>query len=875
MTLLNGHELAKGSRRRLTRRRWARLSAFALGLALCTGMIVALAIEALNKINALNTANSDNVQWTLSQSEVEFLTFYNAVVVAHTSADHDLADLRKWFDIFYSRMDTIQTSGLYAELTHLPDLAGPFARVAGFLDATIPLMDGSDEGLRTALPLLTRHAMEIRNDVRLISLEGIRTFARQSDIQRESVSDTMSRIAALTGGLVIALLVLVFFLTRLYRISQAQATENQLTRDRLEAMLKTSLDAVLVVDKSGKFIEFNGAAEDIFGYSKAEAIGQEMTTLIFPEHLIAAHNAGMSHYLATGKERVIGKGRIQLEARRKSGEVFPVELSIARTNSPDGEIFVSFLRDISERVAADAKLLKALVDAQAGERAKAHFLAVMSHEMRTPLNGLLGSLDLLHRTKLSAKQGEYISIMQASGRMLLHHVNDVLDIAKLEAGKTSAEKTAFDLENLIREVMDGQRPLAQASGTTLMFDPGASEIGTVWGDAQGLRQVMLNLIGNAIKFTRNGAVTVGIEELESQGPRKLVEITVVDTGLGISESDLERVFDDFVTLDSSYERGAEGTGLGLGIARRVVRAMGGEIGAESEPGEGSLFWVRVPLSVPDGPSITSPTKSLPNTGSGAIAPRSVLVVEDNPINRFVVREMLEAEGHRVTEASDGDEGVRIAAMLPFDLILMDISMPRLNGIEATKQIRRGKGASAQSTIIALTAHALPVDIAQFEAAGMNGTLTKPLDSTALRAAMQDTDFRQAGGAAPLETARTSNSDPLINGETLDQLRIGLGAEKTTTLIARFLIEGDTAITGISALVLQGDHMAATAAVHALAGSAATFGATRLRNLLAGMEKDAKEGRNERLADFLAQLAEVWTGTRDAFQNSASSGVILT
>ncbi len=849
--------------RRATQARLSRLVAFSLALILCTGVIVALAIEAQNKINALNTANSDNVQWTLSQSEVEFLMFHSALMQAQAVPDPDTAPLRKWFDVFYSRIDTLHQSPLYAELTHLPRLVDPFARIAAFLNDTARLIDGPDADLVADLPALAARADALRADVRAISLEGINTFAHQSDVQREGVSNAMTRIAALTGGLVIALLVLVFFLIRLSRITIGQARDNQLTGDRLDAMLRTSLDAILVVDRSGRFVEFNGAAEKIFGYSKEDAVGSCMTDLIFPSHLIAAHAAGMANYLKTGQQRFIGQGRVQLEARRRSGEVFPVELSIARTNAPDGEIFVSFLRDISERVAAEDKLITALIDAQAGERAKTHFLAVMSHEMRTPLNGLLGTLDLMNGTALSDKQAEYLAIMQTSGRLLLHHVNDVLDIAKLEAGKTGADKQSFELENLVAEVLDGLRPLAQARGNTLTLDPGRAPIGTVQGDPQALRQVLLNLASNAIKFTFNGSVNVGLAQLQSQNADTLVEFTIADTGLGIAPDDLDRIFEDFVTLDGSYGRRAEGTGLGLGIARRLTGVMGGQIGAESELGEGSLFWVRLPFSVPATTKVDAP-RIQPPQDAPRPRPCSVLVVEDNAINRFIVREMLLADGHHVTEANDGDDGVRAAQATRFDLILMDVSMPRLNGIEATQQIRAGQGASAKTTILALTAHALPADKARFLQAGMNGSLTKPLQTDALRAIMQETLGDQWLISAPGPYASAAGpDDPLIAPAVLADLRDSLGPAIAQSLLTRFHRELDAALLDIGGVIHARDAAAATAALHRMAGSAATFGAHRLLNLLFRMEQQSKEGALDQVEQALPALYQLWAETRNA------------
>ncbi|MFN3605837.1 MAG: PAS domain S-box protein, partial [Cypionkella sp.] len=397
--------------------------------------ITALARQALDQIRILNTASSDNLQWTLSQTEVEFLLYYNAILHAASNPAKCLSDVRRRFDIFYSRIDTIRHGPIYGSLAVKPQMAEEFAHLDAFVVATIPHIDGPDDALRAQLPRLISEAASLRGDIRAISLEGIRVFSEIADLQRQSVSETMQRIALLTVSLILLLLLALFLLARIYGTTRRQAVENKAVRERLQAMLNTSLDAVLVVDRNGRFIEFNGAATEIFGYTAQEALGQEMTKLIFAEHMIAAHNAGMKRHLETGAQRVIGAGRVQVEAKRKSGEVFPVELSVAKTMSPAGEIFVSYLRDISDRMRAEEHLTKARDDALAGERAKARFMAVMSHEMRTPLNGLLGALDLLRSTPLTAKQREFTEVMQKTGALLLHHVSDVLDISRLESGK--------------------------------------------------------------------------------------------------------------------------------------------------------------------------------------------------------------------------------------------------------------------------------------------------------------------------------------------------------------------------------------------------------------------------------------------------------
>lgn len=833
--------------------RWVATAAAGLVFVVFTIGIATLTQQAYREINGLNTAKSDNLQWTLAQGEVEFLSFYTELIRLDSGQTKDVTALRRWFDIFYSRMNTIATGKLYSQLAKGQKLVPNFAHIDGFLRETAVLIDGDDKTLLAAIPDIVTKAAPLRGEIRAISLEGIRIFSELSDQRRGSVSATMLRIASLTVGLVVMLLFGVFWLTRLYRFGRQQTLETQQTRDRLLAMLNTSLDAVLVVDREGRFLEFNGAASEIFGYTQAEALGREMTELIFPEHLIEPHLRGMRHHLATGETRLLGSGRVQVEARRKSGEVFPVELSIAKTMSPQGEIFVSYLRDISDRREAEEKLLMARDEALAGERAKSRFIAVMSHEMRTPLNGLLGSLDLLKSTDLNDKQTQLSDMMQSSGQLLLHHVNDVLDISRLEGGNLANDLSALDLEGLIDEIVESQSALSTAKGLTLVYDRPVPNIGFLITSAIGLRQILLNLVNNAIKFTEKGTVTV---QAVVTPDGKQVRLSVKDTGAGILPADQARIFEDFVTLDSSFGRKADGTGLGLGIARRLVQAIGGEIGVDSQPGQGSLFWLEIPYRR----ATKASAKTLAPPKKKMLRAMDILVVEDNQINRFILREMLQGNGHRVTEAHDGLAGLDLAGRHKFDLIFMDISMPRLDGIAATVQLRAGNSVSRAVPIIALTAHASDEDRALFLASGMNAVLTKPLN----REAMFEIMAKVTKPNRPLKEApfmAQETAETLLFNAALDDLIEVLGPKKVTDLATRYLEEGETVLPRIIHCFEIADHSAAQSVIHSFAGSCATFGATALQTLLAGMESDLKQGRIESARAALPRLTFIWSKSK--------------
>ncbi|MEE4187143.1 MAG: PAS domain S-box protein, partial [Roseobacter sp.] len=375
-----------------------------------------------DKIEALATANSDSVQWSLAQSDVELLALQATISDAIVDPDAPVSTVRTRFDVFYSRARTLATSPLFEQIRRDPEMGAALKSVEDYLEKSALLIDSEDTTLRDGLPRLKDMTSEIREDVRNFNMKGVGVLSRVSDTQRIQTAETLNLAALMIVAFFFVLTVMLGLLVYLFIRSQQRTVEQSLIRARLAAIVSTSLDAVIAVNKDGAIIDFNGAAEQIFGYTREEVIGRQMEDVIVPDHLIEAHQNGMDRYRTTGVKHVIGKGRVQLEARRKNGEVFPVELSIACAESEEGEIFVSFLRDISRRIEAEQDLIKARDDAVAGEKAKADLIAVMSHEMRTPLNGMLGTLQLIDPNRLSQKEKEYVEIIGASGKLLLHHV---------------------------------------------------------------------------------------------------------------------------------------------------------------------------------------------------------------------------------------------------------------------------------------------------------------------------------------------------------------------------------------------------------------------------------------------------------------------
>ncbi len=367
-------------------------------------------------------------------------------------------------------------------------------------------------------------------------------------------------------------------------------------------------------------------------------------------------------------------------------------------------------------------LEKAQAEAQEANRAKSAFLAMMSHELRTPMNGVLGMAHALAATKLDRQQADYLDMIVQSGDGLMAILNDILDLSKIEAGKLDLESVGFDLETMGRQAFLLWSESARQKGLELTFDIDPATPTWLVGDPVRVRQILLNLISNALKFTDQGSVAVRIAPLAPQG----IEIVVADTGVGMRRDQQENLFQAFSQAEISTTRRYGGTGLGLSICRQLVAMMGGEISVESEPGSGSTFRVALPL----------PTGAPPETSQAApdtvsLEGRQVLVVDDNKVNQAVARAILEAAGATVSLADDGLDGLDVLRAGQFDVVLMDVHMPRMDGIEALRRIRAGEAGPRGVPVLALTADAMSDECERLIAQGFDEVHHKPIQPAEL------------------------------------------------------------------------------------------------------------------------------------------------
>lgn len=519
------------------------------------------------------------------------------------------------------------------------------------------------------------------------------------------------------------------------------------SEENYRELFENATDIVYTQDIDWNFIWINRAAERLTGYTREEARGRSGTLILAPEHIPRA--------LEATRRKLAGEPTpaYEVDLITKDGQRIPVELNsrlIFRDGQPVG--IQGIARDITSRKRVEAELQRAKEAAEAASRAKSEFLANVSHEIRTPMNGILGMTELALQSDLSTEQRECIEMVKACGDSLLNVINDILDFSRIEAGKLRLDSKEYGLRAHLDDVVKGFALRAREKGVALTWTVTPSTPDMVLGDVNRLRQVLINLVGNAIKFTGSGAVSIDVSsdaaptdnDRRAADSERWLHFAVRDTGIGVPSEKHATIFEAFEQVDGSTTRHFGGTGLGLAISKRLVDLMGGHIWVESEVGQGSTFHFTIPLEVAAHRQPPEPCTPATATvlGSRDVGHLRVLLAEDNAVNQKLVMRLLEQHGHTVVVVNNGREAVAAVERQAFDVVLMDIQMPEMGGLEATAEIRRreANGTARASPvphlpIVALTAHAMHGDEARCLAAGMDGYVAKPIRMPVLLAEM--------------------------------------------------------------------------------------------------------------------------------------------
>jgi PAS domain S-box-containing protein len=766
---------------------------------------------------------------------------------------------------------------------------------------------------------------------------------------------------------------------------------------RIRVVMESSLDALVVMDGDNVVREWNPRAEELLGLSAAEVVGHPSARDRVPPRVWEHQEQAFASY-AKSSDPAVFRARITDVATHADGTEIPVEVTVAAARIGDDLVMSRFIRDITEFRRAQAEIERARDEAEAAAQAKSSFLATMSHEIRTPMNAIVGMTSLLRDTSLDAEQRKYVETVRMSGDQLLSIINDILDFSKIESGKLELESHPFALREVIESSLDLLAPQAAAKELDLGYLLETDGSTNLVGDSTRLRQILINFLSNAVKFTNSGSVTIHgrLETLvvEDGEERARVRLEVRDTGIGIPPEKLESLFQSFTQVDASITRKYGGTGLGLAISKRLVEAMGGTVSVESAVGIGSTFAIDVTLPRIPGPDpvladipeflegcralvvddnavnrelleaqlsgwgmeavcferpadalalidtgewfdvaildmampemdgirladalaeatgFTLPIVLLSSIGgvdpavargrlaatlskpvkpailrsaiTAAVAgdapspaaadvetpappllgqPLRILVAEDNLVNQQVAIATLERFGHRVDVASDGVEAVAAVHRQEYDLVLMDVQMPNLDGLEATRRIRMELESDRQPRIVAMTANAFTEDREACIAAGMDDFLTKPVARDDMARVLAGTPVAAArGGHGLFGDERDPREAPIVDAAQLDAATAGDRA------LAQLLIdlheeEGTALIAQLRAAVEAGDIEALRGTAHTLKSASASVGAMRLARLCEALELAARGGAVEDPAGSVDEIVETFGSTQ--------------
>ena len=640
----------------------------------------------------------------------------------------------------------------------------------------------------------------------------------------------------------------------------------QVSEQRHRLLADNAIDVILTTDLAGRYSYVSPSVEKLLGFGPDEIVGHSMEDVLAPGSLpiAEAYFKELRADLLAG--RPLSPFRAELEQRRKDGSTVWTDVTASPLLNTDGS-FVEILgvaRDISERKRYEHDLRQVYDAAEAANAAKSEFLAHMSHEIRTPMNAVLGLAQVLEREPLAANQRDMVERIRTAGQSLLAILNDVLDLSKIEAGQLRIEPRPFELEPLLANLDSLMGQAARAKGLALKIEMPATQPGLLVGDRLRLEQVLFNLTGNAIKFTERGEVTLLVETLEASASALRLRFEVRDSGIGIDPEALSHLFAPFTQADAGIGRRFGGTGLGLSICKRLVGLMGGEIGAESKPGEGSVFWFELPFARGVEGEAAAPVGRKAAVPSGPrLVGAHLLVVDDSAMNRDLVERALALEGAIATQAADGQQALQLLRTRPegFDAVLMDVQMPVMDGLTAMRLIR-GELGILDLPIIAFTAGVRDEQQAIARAAGANDVLAKPMDLDEMAELLSKwVKPRNLAARPKVSASDLAEGFPEICGIDRERAAKRLGQDRAMFLglLEMFVADNADAVARARADLAKGERESAARRMHTLRSNAGFLCALDVMELAGELEMAIEREEPEldsQFAELDRRIAEI-------------------
>lgn len=834
---------------------------------LFTLMVVALALllfhglTLISRISETGDADVDNRTWLVAQLEVDSKNLLLRLEKAkRTNGSHlspEIADgIRQAFDIYYSRVSIVEAAlGTFEVTEHI---RRSLDRIASTREEMAAIIDAPGALDFAAVERLSRIAENDAPNIRILTSEALQLFAQLAEDERNGHRSMLIRLELLMAVLVILMICAIILAVRVSRAAIQRAAQAAQIASNLRLTIEASLDAVLVSDECGMILQCNAAAVHIFGFERNQLLGKTITETLIPAEGRQAFSEAMVGN-SSEDPPAASTGRFRLMALHASGYRLPVEVSLASDSTSEGlRIFITFIRDISDEVEAESNLRDARDQARKDAEAKGRFLSIMSHEMRTPLHGVIAGLDLVDCSRLSAKNRRFVKMAQECAQSALRQIDEILVLTR--SGESEGPLVFYDPVALAKDITSELQALAAEQGNRLRLDvlPASNNL-QVLGRPRNFRLVLVNLVGNAIKFTRDGEIVVTILCRKVADDRAALTVSVSDTGIGIAPADQVRIFEEFETLDDSTRRAYGGVGLGLALAKAAVERMGGRIELDSEPGIGSRFFFTLHLYARtiDPVRAVAPPPSAPLVLTGGS--KRILVVDDNAVNLTLLAEMISRLGHNPELAASGPEAITMAARSRFDLIMMDIAMPEMDGLTAMSEIRLG-GASRETPVVGVTAFVAPDDRDGFLKAGMVEILPKPINLSQLHQFLHDLFDTE-----PVRQAVTAHS---ISAE-FEEVRAVMGDEKTRHLVQQVKRDAEVALATMTAGITTAapDFAAIQSSVHRAAGSASVIGATQLASILRRAEAATRE---KAISDLITLEPQLKTAIETWIDEAASN-----